>query len=214
MKALIFDLDGVIVFTDRFHYEAWKKMADRRGIYFDERINHRLRGVSRAESLEIILERYTGKPPSNEEKAAMMEEKNESYKRLLSSLTPADVSDQVRDTLRHLRERGYKLAIGSSSKNAAYILERIDLAGAFDAVADGNGIFRSKPHPEVFLKAARLLLVSPKDCAVIEDARAGIDAAKAAGMMAVGIGEAASYEKTDQSIESVKDLDALFSNNP
>ena len=118
MKAFIFDLDGVIVFTDKFHYQAWKKMADEMGIYFDETINNRLRGVSRAESLEIILEKYEGEPLSGEIKAQMMEQKNRTYRELLATMTPDDVTEEVRETLKRLRERGHKLAIGSSSKNA------------------------------------------------------------------------------------------------
>lgn len=117
MKAFIFDLDGVIVFTDKFHYQAWKNMADRMGIYFDETINNRLRGVSRAESLEIILERYEGEPLSSEKKEELMEEKNNTYRELLSSMTPADVTGEVKETLKKLRDGRHKLAIGSSSKN-------------------------------------------------------------------------------------------------
>ena len=143
MKAFIFDLDGVIVFTDKFHYQAWKKMADRMGIYFDETINNRLRGVSRAESLEIILEKYEGEPLSAEKKAELMEEKNNTYRELLKTMTAADVTDQVRATLKKLHEAGFKLAIGSSSKNAKFILEKVELLDAFDAISDGNNITHS-----------------------------------------------------------------------
>lgn len=201
MKAFIFDLDGVIVFTDKFHYQAWKKMADEMGIYFDETINNRLRGVSRAESLEIILERYEGEPLSAEKKAELMEQKNNTYRELLATMTPADVSDEVRETLKTLRERGCKLAIGSSSKNAKFILEKVELLNAFDAISDGNNITHSKPDPEVFLKAGEFLGEDPANCVVVEDAYAGIDAAKAAGMTAVGLGDAFGYEKTDVKIE-------------
>jgi len=205
MKALIFDLDGVLVFTDRFHYEAWKKTADKLGVYFDEAINNRLRGVSRAGSLEIILERYEG-GLSAAEKEALMEEKNNTYRRFLDAMTPADVSDEVRSTLKSLRQRGFRLAIGSSSKNAVFILEKTGLSDAFDAVSDGNNITRSKPDPEVFLKAASFLGEEPCNCAVIEDAVAGIDAAKAAGMIAVGTGDAAGYVKADYTIRSLREL--------
>ena len=205
MKALIFDLDGVLVFTDKFHYQAWKKTADKLGIYFDETFNNRLRGISRAESLEIILERYNGKL-SAEEKSALMEEKNNTYKKLLEKMSSADVADEVRLTLNILRQRGYKLAVGSSSKNTKLILEKVKLCDMFDAVSDGNNITRSKPDPEVFLKAASFLGAAPRDCAVVEDAVAGIDAAKAADMTAIGIGDAASYEKTDYSICSFTEI--------
>lgn len=206
MKAFIFDLDGVIVFTDQFHYQAWKKMADAMGIYFDEVINNRLRGVSRAESLEIILEKYEGEPLSVEKKAELMERKNTTYRELLATMTPADVTDEVRETLEKLRKKGYRLAIGSSSRNAGFILERVGLLNAFDAISDGNNITHSKPDPEVFTKAAEFLGENPKDCVVVEDAYAGIDAAKAAGMTAVGIGDAAGYEKADYKIRTFGEL--------
>lgn len=206
MKAFIFDLDGVIVFTDKFHYKAWKQMADGMGIYFDEKINNRLRGVSRAESLEIILERYEGEPLTAEKKQQLMDEKNAVYRSLLATMTPDDVSDSVRGALKKLRDAGYRLAVGSSSKNARFILERVDLTDAFDAISDGNNITHSKPDPEVFLKAAEYLGEKPEDCVVVEDAYAGIDAAKAGGMTAVGIGDAASYEKADYRIQKFEEL--------
>ena len=209
MKGLIFDLDGVLVFTDKYHYLAWKQMADKRNIYFDEKINNRLRGVSRAESLEIILEHYHGPALTAAQKEEMMTEKHSIYRELLSSMTPADVSADVRYTLRKLHEKGYKLAIGSSSKNTKYILEKVDLTDYFDAVSDGTNISRSKPDPEVFLKAAEFLNEEPKECVVIEDAFAGIDAAKAAGMVAVGIGDAANYERSDFRIQTFPELLSL-----
>lgn len=209
-KAIIFDLDGVLVFTDHYHYLAWKKLADRLGIYFDETINNQLRGVSRMASLEIILERCTGPELSLEEKTALAEEKNGYYRELLRQMTPDSVAPQVRRTLAELRGRGYRLAIGSSSKNARTILERTNLSDAFDAISDGSNITRSKPDPEVFLKAAQFLGVCPEACAVVEDAQAGIDAALAGGMLAVGIGEAAEYEKTQKPIRQFQELLNLF----
>jgi beta-phosphoglucomutase len=205
MKAVIFDLDGVLVFTDKFHYQAWKKMADGLGVYFDETINNRLRGVSRAESLEIILERHNGKLGADE-KTALMEEKNAAYCRFLDTMSALDVADEVRSTLDELRQRGFRLAVGSSSKNAGFILGKVQLRDMFDAVSDGNNITRSKPDPEVFLKAASFLGEAPRDCAVVEDAVTGIDAAKAAGMIAIGIGDAAAYAKADYTISSFADL--------
>lgn len=185
-KAVIFDLDGVICFTDRFHYQAWKTLADSLDIYFDEKINNRLRGVSRMASLEIILEKAK-KEYTQEEKNLFAEKKNDLYRDLLKNMSPADLSEEVRDTLQELRKRGYRLAIGSSSKNTKFILERIGLDGFFDAVADGTDITHSKPSPEVFLVAAEKLGEKPEDCAVVEDARAGIEAAKAAGMTALAL---------------------------
>lgn len=153
MKAFIFDLDGVLVFTDKFHYIAWKRLADRIGVYFDEDINNRLRGVSRMESLEIILE-GSNKEFSLEEKEAFANEKNDIYRKLLSKMTPADASDKVRNTLKELRAKGHRLAVGSSSKNAKYILDQVELTDYFDAISDGTNISKSKPDPEVFLKGS------------------------------------------------------------
>ncbi len=206
IKALIFDLDGVLVFTDHLHYLAWKEMANDLGVYFDEKINERLRGVSRTASLEIILENYHGKPLEQKEKEELAEKKNAIYKKLLETMRPEDVAKEVRDTLLTLREKGYLLAIGSSSKNAKFILQKVELLDAFDAISDGTNITRSKPDPEVFVKAAEFLGVDPKDCLVVEDAHAGIDAAKSGGMYAAGIGGAATYEKTDISLETFADL--------
>ena len=206
LKAFIFDLDGVIVFTDKFHYLAWKKMADELGIYYDEVINDRTRGVSRMDALEIVLERYEGEPFTDERKLELATYKNDIYREYLKTMTPADVTDEVRNTLSELRERGYKTALGSSSKNAKYILDRVGLTDYFDAVSDGTNISHSKPHPEVFLKAAEFLGEDPADCAVIEDAEAGIDAAKAGGFTAIGIQGAAAYDKTDIPIKTLSDL--------
>jgi beta-phosphoglucomutase len=192
-KAIIFDLDGVICHTDHYHYLAWKQLADKIGVYFDETINNRLRGVSRMESLEIILERLEGKILFEEEKTQLAEEKNAIYKELLLGMSTKDLSEEVKDTLNALRSEGLKLAIGSSSKNARLILTQIGLANYFDAISDGNNITRSKPHPEVFLKAAEYLGFEPCDCLVVEDAKAGIEAAVAAGMDSAAIGDACGY---------------------
>ena len=205
-KGIIFDLDGVICFTDRFHYQAWKQLADRLGIYFDEAINNRLRGVSRLASLEIILEK-ADRSYTDEEKEAFCEEKNATYRELLKTMSPADLSDEVRNTLSELRKRGYLLAIGSSSKNTKFILERIGLGGFFDAVADGTDITHSKPHPEVFLKAAERLGLFPQNCLVVEDALAGIRAAKAGGMGAAALhGDAENCGLEDYDLKRFQDL--------
>lgn len=160
IKAVIFDLDGVICSTDEYHYEAWKTLADRLGTYFDRKINERLRGVSRMDSLDIILER-SDKVYSDEEKLEFATEKNEYYKKLLGQMSPNDLSYEVRETLLTLRERGYPMAIGSSSKNTKQILKNIGLEGFFDAVSDGTNISHSKPDPEVFLCAAEYLGQKP-----------------------------------------------------
>lgn len=188
-KAVIFDLDGVIVCTDECHYKGWKKLADEENIYFDREINQRLRGVSRMESLEIVIERAK-KSYTAEEKAEMAERKNNYYREYIKDLTPADVLPGVMDFCEFLRANGAKLAIGSSSKNTPAILKGIGLDTYFDAVADGNQITKSKPDPEVFLLAAKLVDIDPADCMVVEDAEAGVQAALAGGMDVLGLGNA------------------------
>lgn len=204
-RAIIFDLDGVICHTDKYHYEAWKKIADELGIYFDEKINHRLRGVSRMESFEIILERYD-KEMSQEEKLFYTEKKNEVYKELLKKMSPADLSKEVKDTLYQLREGGIKLAIGSSSKNTKFILCQLGLGTFFDAVSDGNCIIKSKPDPEVFLKAAQYVGEDAKDCLVVEDAKAGLEAATAGGMDCAAIGDATKSDLATFCLSTFSDL--------
>ena len=206
IKGIIFDLDGVIVFTDKYHYQAWKKTADRLEVYFDENINNRLRGISRMESLEILLEQYKGRPLEQEEKNELANEKNIRYRELLSNLSPSDAAQEVKSTLIELRRRGYKLAIGSSSRNAKFILEKVGLSEYFDAVSDGTNIEKSKPNPEVFIKAAEFLGLRPEKCIVVEDAVSGIDAAKRCKMKAAGIGDAYLYHKTDYPIKTIADL--------
>ncbi len=204
-KGIIFDLDGVICSTDEYHYQAWKALAVRLGIPFDRKRNNLLRGVSRMASLEIILEQsshaYTA-----EEKAAFAEEKNVLYRQLLARMSPADLSDNVKDTLRALRKIDLKLAIGSSSKNTPFILERIGLGDFFDAVADGNCITHSKPHPEVFLKAAEMLGCAPRDCLVVEDAHAGVEAAVAGGFDCAAIGDARDAPKATWRLSVFSDI--------
>ena len=187
--GVIFDLDGVIVSTDNCHYLAWKRMADDEGIAFDRKINERLRGVSRMESLAIILEKAS-KVYSEEEKQAMAARKNGYYVELIGSLTEKDILPGAMDTLNLLKKKGIKVAIGSSSRNTPIILKQIGLSDAFDAIADGNAIRNSKPDPEVFLLAAKLLELDPANCLVVEDADAGVQAALAGGMRVLGVGSA------------------------
>jgi beta-phosphoglucomutase len=205
ISAVIFDLDGVIVSTDECHFRSWKQMADEEGIPFDRKINERLRGVSRMESLVIILEKAE-KIYTDTEKAALAKRKNSYYRQLLSSLTHDDILPGVMKLLEDLKKRGIKIAIGSSSKNTPYILEKIGLDGYFDAVADGNGIKNSKPDPEVFLLAAKVLDMPPSECAVVEDAYAGIEAAKAGGMKAIGVGSARICRMADETAESLEKI--------
>ncbi|MBQ9168426.1 MAG: beta-phosphoglucomutase [Oscillospiraceae bacterium] len=205
-EGVIFDLDGVICFTDHYHYMAWKALADEIGAKFDESNGDRIRGVSRMESLEIVLEGYNGPAFSQEEKVAMATKKNDLYRSFLQTMTTADLSDEVRDTLNALRAKGLKLAIGSSSKNTPLILERIGLACFFDAVSDGNNITRSKPDPQVFLMAADMLKLDPKNCLVVEDAEAGIQAAISGGFDSAALGPAALCGKATHDMKSFSDL--------
>lgn len=198
-QAVIFDLDGVICNTDQYHYLAWKAIAEELGVYFDEKINSRLRGVSRKESLEIILELYEG-VISEDQKNHYMEKKNTLYRRYLEELTEQDLDPQVKATMDAIRNRGLKLAVGSSSKNTALILERLGLKDYFDAVADGNDIAHSKPDPEVFLLASAKIKILPEHCLVVEDARAGLIAAAAAGMDSAAIGDAAHCGPSQQQL--------------
>lgn len=204
-KAVIFDLDGVICSTDRFHYMAWKHVADKLGIHFDEKINNRLRGVSRMYSLEILLEKQN-KILSREEKQALTEEKNKLYRELLRQMSKKDLSTEVKSTLDTLREEGLLLAIGSSSQNARFILERLGLEHYFDVVSDGTDISRSKPDPEVFQKAAELLGLAPGQCLVVEDAEAGIQAAYNGGFQSAGIGDAAKSKLVKYELKRFADL--------
>ncbi len=204
-SAIIFDLDGVICHTDKYHYEAWKEIADRLHIPFDESINNRLRGVSRMESFNIILEKYDYEMSEND-KVMYAEEKNNIYKNLLMNMSPKDLSVEVKNTLDELRNRGMKLAIGSSSKNAKFILKQIGLGDFFDAISDGNNITKSKPDPEVFLKAAELLNLPPQKCLVVEDADAGLIAANEGGMDSCAIGDAISSNIATYNLSSFNDL--------
>ncbi len=213
IKGIIFDLDGVIISTDDFHYAAWKKMADDEGIYFDKEINNRLRGVSRMDSLNIILEK-ADKKYSKEEKEALCDKKNDIYRHLLESLKPSDVDKDVLSSLKALREKGIKLALGSGSKNAPFILEKIGLKDFFDVTVDGSMIVNSKPNPEVFLLAAQKLGLDPSDCGVVEDADAGVEAAKAGGFTSFGIGFASNSKFTDHPIKKLSDLLKYVNDGP
>ena len=204
-QGIIFDLDGVLCSTDEYHYRAWKALADRLNIPFDRERNNLLRGVSRMQSLDIILEK-ADRAYSEQEKAAFAEEKNALYRQLLGGMSADDLTEDVRRTLRELRKTDVLLAIGSSSKNTPFILERLGLSGFFDAVADGNCITHSKPHPEVFLKAAELLGLSPRDCLVVEDAHAGVEAAAAGGFDCAAMGDAKDDPRAAYHLKRLSDL--------
>jgi beta-phosphoglucomutase len=205
IKAVIFDLDGVIVSTDEYHFQAWKMMADEEGIYFDREINEMLRGVSRMESLDIIL-RKCDKSYGIHDKLELAKRKNDYYRELLNNITPKDILPGVNSVLAELKERCVKTAIGSSSKNTPFILEKIGLDNYFDAVADGNEITNSKPDPEVFLLAAKKLGTEAEECLVVEDADAGVEAALAGGMKVVGVGSAADNKSADFRVRDLTEL--------
>ena len=203
-KAVIFDLDGVLVTTDDCHYLAWKKLADEEGIYFDREINERLRGISRMESLEIVLEKAE-KQYSDEEKKEMAERKNSYYVSLVKEIDQSALIDGAIEFISYVKENSLKTAIGSSSKNTNLILSQTGIDSMFDAIADGNIIIKSKPDPEVFLKAAELLGIEPCDCLVCEDADAGVEAAISAGMDVLAVGYAKDNEKATYSAQNLKE---------
>ena len=211
VRALIFDLDGVVLSTDHYHERAWASLAKDLGIDFSLIDADRLRGVSRLQCVDVLLEQYRGGVLSNSERIALGEQKNNLYRALVSEMKPSDVADEVRASLRELRRRGYRLAIGSVSRNARYILERTEMLSFFDALADGTITVNAKPDPEVFLHAARMLDTPPEHCAVIEDAVSGLEAARRGGMLPIGIGPAATSELAGLRISSLTDLLEVFS---
>ncbi len=186
-EACIFDLDGVIVDTAKYHFLAWKRLAGQLGIDFTEEHNERLKGVSRMASLEIILE-LGGVELSRSEKESFATLKNGWYKEYINKMEPGELLPGSLDFIKKVKAAGLPVAIGSASKNTPLILERVGIKNLFDAVADGNVVKKAKPDPEVFLKAAEMMNTPPGNCVVFEDAVAGIQAARNAGMMCIGIG--------------------------
>lgn len=205
IKAVIFDLDGVIVTTDENHYQSWKKISSEEGIPFDRELNEKFRGVSRMECLEILLNQ-TDKTYTEEEKKELATRKNNYYRSSLNDLNKDKILPNVMNILEILKEKGVKIAVGSSSRNTPFILEQIGLKGYFDAVADGNQIENSKPDPEVFLLAAKKMNVPPERCLVIEDADAGVEAAVNGGMKAFAVGSAVDNEKADYRAEDLSQI--------
>ena len=189
VKACLFDLDGVIVDTAVYHFQAWRRLANELGFDFTEHQNEQLKGISRMESLELILN-WGGVSLTEEEKIAWATKKNQWYLDLVMQMTPNEVLPGVPDFLKSLRENGIKIALGSASKNSKLILEKIQMLDYFDAIIDGNNITKGKPDPQVFLMGAKATGVQPTECVVFEDAVAGVQAATAGGMKAVGVGSA------------------------
>ncbi len=196
MRAIIFDLDGVIVDTVEFHFKAWKQVADAEGIYFDQKINERLKGVSRMESLNVIMEKK-GRLYTQSELEELAFRKNAIYQKMLSTLCPADILAGIKVLLESLKAQDVKLAICSASKNTEYIVEKLKISNCFDVIVTGNDTVCSKPDPEGFLLASKRLGVKSKNCIVIEDAAAGIEAACSAGMKSVGIGDKAELNRAN-----------------
>jgi beta-phosphoglucomutase len=201
-KACIFDLDGVIVDTAKYHYLAWKRLAKELGFEFTEKDNERLKGVSRMESLEILLSVGGIRIDDENVKLQLAEKKNKWYVEYINQMTKDEILPGVIEFLELLKSAGIKIVIGSASKNTITILERIGLKDFFDAIIDGTKISKAKPDPEVFLKAAEELGVRPEECCVFEDAVAGIQAAKSAGMKVIGVGDPTILKDADKVIQS------------
>jgi beta-phosphoglucomutase len=205
IKGVIFDLDGVIVSTDECHFQGWKRLADEEGIEFTREDNMRLRGVSRMQSLEFLLQK-AARTYTDEEKQEMAARKNSYYLELLQDITPQDILPGAMEIMDELKKRGIKIAVGSSSKNTPIILKHIGLDNYFDAVSDGNNITKSKPDPEVFLVAAEMLALTPQECLVVEDAKAGIEAALAGNMKAMGVGAAKDDKRAHLRAEDMRSV--------
>lgn len=198
-------MDGVLVDTAIFHFQAWKKLANELGIEFNIEHNEQLKGVSRTASLEILL--GLGKASfSDSEKEAFASKKNGWFLEYINKMTPADILPGIKDLLQDLSNSGVKIALGSSSKNAPLILEKVGLTPFFDTIVDGNSVAEAKPSPEIFMKGASLLKIDPKDCVVFEDAQSGVEAAKNAGMKCVGVGEDSILGKADVVVATLKNF--------
>ena len=210
IKGIVFDLDGVLVFTDEYHYLAWKEVFDEEGLRFDREMNNKLRGVSRRDSLEIVL-KENGAGMLEERKQRILKSKNDIYVAFLNErLSPDCIDPKTRSALEEFHRQGIKMAVGSSSKNAKLILEKTGMSKMFDAICDGTMISNSKPDPEVFLKAASMIGVDPKDCIVVEDGEAGIIAARRGGFVPVAIGNEISPELAEIRISSITDISRLI----
>ena len=208
-KAFIFDLDGVIVDTAKYHFQAWKKIADELGFEFTHENNELLKGVSRVRSLDIILE--LGKVnASQEDKNRWLIQKNEDYLSYLVDINENEILPGVIPVLNYLKDRNQLIALGSASKNARPILEKTEILTYFDAIVDGNDVSNAKPNPEVFLLAAQLLHTKPKDSIVFEDSVAGIQAANIGGMISVGIGEASTLYEAKYIFKDFTLMDKTF----
>lgn len=208
LKAIIFDLDGVLTDTAKYHYLAWKKLADELGYYFDEDINELLKGVSRINSFEIILEKNNATTKyTPEEKETLANKKNDYYKEMIEQLTPDDISDGILPFITEARNNGIKCAVASISKNAPRVLELLKISHLFDYIADAALVKKPKPDPEIFLTCAKALGFSPNECIGIEDAQAGIESIHGAEMLSVGINVTVTSIEPDIVFKSTAELD-------
>lgn len=216
IKAIIFDLDGVIVDTAKYHYLAWKELANNLGFDISLNQNEQLKGISRVKSLDIILE-WGNVQLTQDQKDTLLIQKNKAYLKYIETLDKSDILSGIEAVLEYLNKKNTAVALGSASKNAVLILEKLKIKQMFDAIVDGNNVKQAKPNPEVFLKAAEILQINPKHCVVIEDAKAGVEAANNAGMLSIGIGDKAvlkeaNYIFEDTSKLSLEFLDTLLKN--
>lgn len=210
-RAALFDLDGVVVFTDRYHYLAWKRLADENGWAFDERINDGCRGVPRLASLQVLLD-HNHVTMGEAERNALADRKNTYYVELLQRISEKDLYPGAAPFIRQLRNLGVRIALCSSSKNAPLVLDRLGIASLFDVVVTGAHITRPKPAPQIFLLASRQLGVAPQHCVVFEDAESGVEAAVRAGMRCLGVGPAQRLAQADMTFTDYDtlDLDSVF----
>ena len=199
IKGLIFDLDGVVVNTAVYHFQAWNRLANSLGFEFTEEDNERLKGVSRMESLNILLE-IGGLTLPTKEKLRLAAVKNEWYKEFINQMTASEILPGVTNFIDLVKSHGYQTALGTASRNAPLILERIGMQKTFDAIIDGNQVTKAKPDPEVFLKASAALNLEPSQCVVFEDAIAGLEAAHRAGMKCIGVGDQKTLTEADRVI--------------
>ena len=202
IKACIFDLDGVIVDTAVYHYKAWKRLANELGFEFTKHDNEQLKGVSRMRSLEIVLQ-CGGITKTEAEQKLLAAQKNAWYMDMVNQMTPAEILPGAKEFVESCRDAGIKTALGSASKNSMTILNKLNIANLFDVIIDGNKVSKAKPDPEVFLKGAAELGIEPKYCVVFEDAIAGVEAAKAGGMKAIGIGDPVLLHEADMVISGL-----------
>ncbi|AEB30051.1 beta-phosphoglucomutase [Carnobacterium sp. 17-4] len=207
IKGFIFDLDGVLTDTAEYHYQAWKRMANKLGIPLDREMNEQLKGISRMDSLERILalgnqtEKY-----SVEEKKQLADGKNEDYKKLILSVTPNDLLPGIADLLADLKKENIRLALASASKNGPVIMEKLGIADLFDTVVDPASLANGKPNPEIFIKGVEQLQLKPEECVGVEDAQAGIESINAAGIFSVGVGTKEMMRNADYAVSDTSEL--------